>query len=57
MQTGAKMIPFVRIKHFKNGQPYPLAHTHIAHKRDPTPRSAVSKLLLERLSLTLRALT
>ena len=48
MQTGAKMIPFVRIMNFKNGQHYPVAHTHIAHIRDhpPPPRSAVSKSLL-----------
>ena len=35
MQTGAKILPFVRIKNFKNGQRYPVAHTHIAHIRDP----------------------
>ena len=42
MQTGAKLIPYVRIK---KRSPYPVAHTHIAHIREP-PRSAVSKLLL-----------
>ena len=41
MQTGAKMTPFVRIKNFKNGQPYPVAHTHIAHIRDPHPTPLV----------------
>ena len=42
------MTPFVRIMTFKNGQPYPVAHTHIAHIMEllPSPRSAVIKLLL-----------
>ena len=37
MQTGAKMIPFVRIKNLKNGQPYPVTHTRIAHIKKPLP--------------------
>ena len=45
MDTGLKMIPFARIKNLKNGQSYPMAHTHIAHIREP-PGSDVSKLLL-----------
>ena len=50
MDTDLKMIPFAKIKNLKNGKPYPVAHTHIAHIREnplpPPPRSAVSKLLL-----------
>ena len=45
IDTSLKMIPFARIKNLKNGQPYPVAHTHITNIREP-PSSVVSKLLL-----------
>ena len=34
MPTGAEMVPFVRIKNLKNGQPYPVAHSHKAYATD-----------------------
>ena len=60
MQTGAKMTPFVRIKNFKKRSTLSRGtYSYSPYEGPPPrpPRSAVSKSLLERLSLTPRALT